>query len=286
LVLYLLNVGVPTRDVENARLKFAILPVDAMIDSVQYSRSMVRLKYWLPPLFLCLLFAAAAAAEASDSYFDLIEAANVSTAGPPRYVGSKVLLSYTPPYPVRLVGARFAHEDFRVFHKYSYNEKGVFVLLLDVPREVDNLLYRISVDGVWMNDPFNPETRVDTVGTTFSRFSLEARPEPPLRSPRIEQDGRVTFVLRSQPGRRVYLVGDFNQWDPFWDRMPEVRPGLYRLSLLLNPGVHYYLYSVDGQNIQDPLNLHNAAMEGTTVSMLAVPAQGGGKLSLYQTGDR
>jgi len=248
---------------------------------------MARLKYRFPPVILCLLLGAASTAAASDSYLEAIEVATVSSAAAPRFVGSKVLLTYETPHRVRLVGARFAHEEFRVFHTYSRNQKGVFVLLLEVPREVETLQYRLSVDGIWMNDPANPETRVDAVGTAFSLFSLQARPEPPLESPLVGPEGLATFVFRSHPGRRVYLVGDFNNWDPFWDRMPEVRPGLYRLSLQLTPGSHFYLYSVDGQDIQDPLNLRNArSTEGNPVSMLVVPPEDEGNFFLYQTGAR
>jgi hypothetical protein len=248
---------------------------------------MARLKYRLSVAYLCLLLAAASSVGGADSYLETVEVANVPAAAPPRFVDTKVLLSFEAPFRVRLVGARFAHEDFRVFHTYSRNEKGVFVLLLDVPRDVERLRYRLCVDGIWMSDPFNPESEVDDLGTAFSVFSLQARPEPPLESPLVAPDGSTTFVFRSQPGRRVCVVGDFNEWDPFWDRMPEIRPGLYRLTVQLTPGIHYYLFSVDGQKIPDPLNLQNArTMEGNSVSMLQVPRKGWDELSLYQTGAR
>jgi hypothetical protein len=244
---------------------------------------MACLKSYRPAVLLSLLLAAAPLAPALESFIQEIEVRNLSSASMPRFLGPLVLLTYQSAHRVRLVGARFAHEDYRIFHTYSRNENGIFLLLLEVPREIETLRYRISVDGMWMNDPFNPEVEVDSFGTAFSVFSLKGRPTPPLQSPQFEPDGATTFVFRSQPGRRVYLVGDFNNWDPFWDRMREVRPGLYRLTLRLTPGRHFYRFSVDGNRLLDPLNLENARdPDGNPVSMLIVPPH----FSLYQTGDR
>jgi hypothetical protein len=156
-----------------------------------------------------------------------------------------------------------------------------------VTPEVSELRYRICVDGVWTYDPMNPSTSTDTFGTVFSLFSLRGRPAPLLRSPKIEPDGSVVFVFRSEPGRRVYLIGDFNKWDPFWDRMAEERPGLYRISLHLTPGTHYYRFSVDGSRLLDPLNLDSARdREGSPVSVVEVPTHPSGNLSLYQNTPR
>jgi hypothetical protein len=248
---------------------------------------MAWLKSCRPAVLLCLLLGAAPLASALESYVQEIEVRNLSSASTPRFLGPLVLLTFQSPHRVRLVGARFAHEDYRIFHTYSRNENGIFLLLLEVPRDVETLRYRISVDGMWMNDPFNPGVEVDDFGTAFSVFSLASRPAPPLQSPRFEADGATTFVFRSQPGRRVYLVGDFNKWDPFWDRMPEVRPGLYRLTLRLTPGRHFYRFFVDGNRLLDPLNLENARdSDGNPVSMLVVPPVPKDNFSLYQTGDR
>ena len=235
---------------------------------------------------LCLVLAAVPLA-AFDSYLQEIEVRSLSTAAAPRFLGTRVLLTYQTGHRVRLVGARFAHEDYRVFHTYSRNENGVFLLLLEVPVGLEELRYRISVDGIWMSDPVNPAVAVDAFGTAFSVFPLHERPAPPLQRPRLEADGSVTFVFRSDPGRRVYLIGDFNQWDPFWDRMTEIQPGLYRITLRLTEGRHYYRFSVDGSRLLDPLNLDSARdPEGNAVSVVDVPPEPAAQLSLYQSAAR
>ena len=233
---------------------------------------------------LCLLFGFAAPLFGLDSYLQDIEVRSLTAASAPRFLGNRVLLTYQSGHRVRLVGARFAHEDYRVFHTYSRNENGVFLLLLEVPADVEELRYRITVDGIWTSDPNSPAAATDAFGTAFSVFPLRGRPTPPLRSPVVDEGGRVTFVFRSDPGRRVYLTGDFNQWDPFWEPMREVRPGLYQTSLRLGPGRHYYRFSVDGNRLLDPLNLDSARdPEGHSVSVVDVPAQPAVNLSLYQS---
>jgi hypothetical protein len=204
---------------------------------------------------------------------------SVERAGPPRFLHRQVLFSFqpaSPERPARLVGASFAHERYAVFHPYLRNANGVFLLLLDVPEGVQTLSYRIAVDGLWTHDPANPQSFADPAGLIFSTFSLEGLPPRSLVSPEILPGGEVTFRFRGQPGRFVALMGEFNRWDPFWEPMPEDprQPGLYQLTLRLPPGPHYYLFSVDGQRVPDPLNVELAQdPEGFRVSTFRVPAR-------------
>ena len=148
----------------------------------------------------------------------------------------------------------------------------MFLLLLDVPEEVQELHYRIVVDGLWINDPFNPQMREDSFGRRFSVFSLDDRPAPPVVSPEIDSGGSVTFLFRTLPGRAVSVAGDFNNWNPFWDRMEETEPGEYTLTVRLPPGPHYYYYVVNGQRVLDPINPDTARdYENYRVSTFHLP---------------
>ena len=204
---------------------------------------------------------------------------SVERAGPPRFLNRQVLLSYmpdSPAHPVRLVAASFEHERYGVFHPYVRNANGVFLLLLDVPEGLESLTYRIAVDGLWTYDPANPQRFDDGSGVVFSTFSLEGLPPRSLISPEVRSEGEVTFRYRGRPGRFVSLIGEFNHWDPFWEPMPEDsrRPGLYQLTLRLPPGPHYYVFSVDGDRVPDPLNVELAEnAEGYRVSTFQVPSR-------------
>lgn len=206
-----------------------------------------------------------------------IEIQNVERAGPPRFLNRQVLLSFQPESaarPARLVGASFEHEGYGVFHPYVRNANGVFLLLLEVPEGLPSLTYRLSVDGLWTHDPANPQRIEDFSGVVLSTFSLEGLPARSLASPEIRPNGEVTFRFRGQPGRFVSLIGEFNRWDPFWEPMPEdpARPGLYQITLRLPPGPHYYVFSVDGERVPDPLNVEMAEdAEGFRVSTFRLP---------------
>jgi hypothetical protein len=202
---------------------------------------------------------------------------SVEHAGPPRFLNRQVLFTYepdSPQHPVRLVGASFQHERYGVLHPYLRNANGVFLLLLDVPQGLESLTYRITVDGLWTYDPANPQRFEDQSGVLFSTVSLQGLPPPSLVSPEVHPGGQVTFRYRGQPGRFVSLIGEFNRWDPYWEPMPEdpQRPGLYQLTLSLPPGPHYYVFSVDGDRVPDPLNVELAEdTEGFRVSTFQVP---------------
>ena len=210
-----------------------------------------RTIYLFSAVFLML---AATSLFGADAHMMEIRIEGIESAGPPQYLNRQVLLSYQTNRPVRLVGARFAHEEYRIFHTYFRNRHGVFLLLLDVPEKVEELHYRIVVDGLWINDPFNPRQREDSFGRRFSVFSLDDRPAPPVMSPEFDSTGQVTFLFRTLPGRAVSVAGDFNNWNPFWDRLEEREAGTYTLTLRIPPGRHFYYYVVNGQRVLDPIN--------------------------------
>lgn len=68
----------------------------------------------------------------------------------------------------------------------------------------------------------------------------------------------VVFRLSVPAGRRVFLVGDFNGWNPTMDRMIE-RDGAHELRLFLLPGMYRYRFIVDGVSLPDPDNPHRDA---------------------------
>jgi hypothetical protein len=209
---------------------------------------------------------------AMDSHLLEVRIRGIERAAAPQYLDRQVLLSYRSDRPVRLVGARFAHEDYRVFHTYFRNENEVFLLLIDVPEEVEELRYRMVVDGLWINDPFNPQVEEDAFGRMFSVFNLRDRPPRAVISPEIRREGSVTFTFQSLPDRAVFVAGDFNNWDPFWHRLEEISPGEYRLTVPMLPGRHFYYFVVNGRRVLDPINEDTARdFEGFQVSTFVLP---------------
>ncbi len=228
-----------------------------------------------------------------------VRLAGMENAEAPRIIDDYILFSYLPQQPQngrapqspvradiygtsadqpaqtvrnpRYVGVVFEHENYRTTHVMFRNEQGVHFVLYRIPEGVTQLRYRFVSDGHWSADPQNPHTYSDAHGVRLSVFDLPERPTE-LRSPLVHADGSVEFTLETAPNRRVTLVGDFNNWDPYMHVMRELEPGLYHIRLRVTSGRHGYQFVGAGRRINDPLNdrrLHSH--DGHDVSELIVP---------------
>ena len=223
-------------------------------------------------LLACMLGCAGRAGAASPLSLD-VAMKSVYDPQPPRMVEDTLILSFRLGGKARFVGVRFAHESWAVLHPCAVNENGVFVLDYPVTEGLREIRYRIVVDGQWMTDPLNANVATDLTGTEFSVFTLEKEPARPVVNPRVERDGSVTFVFRGKAGRRVAIVGDFNNWDPFMDSLSEGEPGAYSVNLRVPPGRHWYYFVSDGRRILDMFNAANAMdPDGGTVSTFTIPS--------------
>ena len=102
-----------------------------------------------------------------------------------------------------------------------------------------NYEYKFKVDDQWILDPANA-TRVPNEHQTGNSFLII--------------DPNFTFHLKGYNNvRKVFLAGDFNNWNP----------GLYTMkhegdewvfSVHLSAGKHLYKFNIDGEWIKDPAN--------------------------------
>ena len=92
-----------------------------------------------------------------------------------------------------------------------------------------------------------------------------------LPSKQTETTNATVFVCQAKPeAREVYLVGEFNNWNPRADRMAKTKNG-FRKTLRLSPGEYQYKFLVDGHWHNDPAaakQVPNAF--GTTNSVIRV----------------
>ena len=72
----------------------------------------------------------------------------------------------------------------------------------------------------------------------------------------------VVFRLEDSGAAKVFLAGDFNNWNPKMDSMVK-RGGAWELRLYLVPGKYRYMFVVDGENMPDPDN-PNRDVDGNT----------------------
>jgi len=62
----------------------------------------------------------------------------------------------------------------------------------------------------------------------------------------------VHFFCEAPKARAVYLVGDFNRWDPSADAMTRRVDGWWFIEVEMVHGHHRYRFLVDGKPMLDP----------------------------------
>ncbi len=82
---------------------------------------------------------------------------------------------------------------------------------------------------------------------------------------RVEQD-EVVFTLRAPGAQEVYLVGDFNLWNPTVERM-RANGEEFEVRLFLVAGEYRYKFVVDGNWIADPDN-PGSAEKGSPIKLI------------------
>ena len=66
---------------------------------------------------------------------------------------------------------------------------------------------------------------------------------------------KIQFSLTAAHAMKVSLVGEFNDWNPEADPMHEDGNGIWTKTKMLPPGNLEYKYWVDGEWMEDPINL-------------------------------
>lgn len=235
------------------------------------------MKRRLPVLILLLILSLSQIwSNEQERYQAVLFARALEAPEPPQIVQGYLVFTYAEPggTPPRYVAAAFRHENYGELHVFSRTEAGLFALIYEMPSDVEDVAYRLIVDGVWTPDPNNPNT-LSEAGAVLSSFSIppEARPGFRTGGPRVE-DGRVRFILRQNAVRGhflagvggssyrfdepfeeldVRLVGSFNDFDPFVHILDFTGDG-YRIDLPLPPGNYGYYFLIEGRRVLDPGN--------------------------------
>jgi hypothetical protein len=84
-------------------------------------------------------------------------------------------------------------------------------------------------------------------------------------------DDEVFFTLVAPGAQNVYLVGDFNNWNPTVERMPQ-SGDVFEISLYLVAGSYRYKFVVDGKWIVDPDNPNSDPSRGSPLVLVEKPA--------------
>ena len=65
---------------------------------------------------------------------------------------------------------------------------------------------------------------------------------------------KVTFSVQAAGAHQVFLMGDFNNWDPKTHPMKKSGGGIWNKTVMLQPGKYEYKFLIDGEWQEDPQN--------------------------------
>jgi len=69
---------------------------------------------------------------------------------------------------------------------------------------------------------------------------------------------QVTFQWTLTEANAVAVVGDFNRWDPNAHLLKKTKDWEWKATLRLKPGKYEYMFVVDGEWREDPVNPNRA----------------------------
>ena len=181
---------------------------------------------------------------------------------------------FTASSSLQRVGISFAHENYAKVHWFQrlmvpkdpadllvngkvsnkidpYEDSGIMFHIEPISADMENMDYRLIIDGLWTTDPTNPIRVSGPSGVVESRFPLPERHMTAL-APAVP--GVYTFSYHAPSGETITVGGSFNNWDPFMYELRETSRGFYTLSLPFPPGTFQYAFFYKGEQIPDPTN--------------------------------
>ena len=242
-------------------------------------------------IFLTIFALNAPLAEAADLESWEFNDTLLSLKGPGAPVFFEDAVIFTAASNHRRVGAAFGHEGFSRVHWFRkllipqdplgapipagkkkpdpYKDSGILFYALELPKDLKELDYRLSIDGLWTVDPANPLTRRDEAGLSYSFLTLPKKNVTPY--PLDGPKGCLSFSFKGPPGQTVTVAGSFNGWDPFMYELKEDSEGMYSLVLPLPAGSYQYVFYHNGERMLDPYNFRRTYNgEGKAVSEIVI----------------
>lgn len=114
-----------------------------------------------------------------------------------------------------------------------------------------------------------PAMKILVLTAALLAQNAAARRPPPLVSPEVDAERRVTFRLRAPDAKKVVASGQFSR-----EKVDLVRDGEGIWTATVGPvapGLYEYSLSVDGVSMIDPANPHIKPMRAPRTSILEVP---------------
>lgn len=227
-------------------------------------------------LLMCVVFSLNAQDAEQDTYARDILISKIDKVGIPYNEGD--FLVFTAEDKFRHVGIAFDFEDFKTIHSFQLLKKtdmenevtqSLYFFIIEVPKSIDSVSYRLVIDGLWTVDPNNPNKIYDKESNiVLSKLDIHREKEPATSIP---SKNMVRFVYMGNPGLRIRLGGTFTNWDSSIYIMQETSPGFYELEIPLPKGTYYYAYYEGITSFVDKTNPERAyTKDGKVASIITV----------------
>jgi hypothetical protein len=177
----------------------------------------------------------------------------------------------------RFIGIAFDFEGYKAIHPFRIRKNhdadgkvtdSLMFYILDRPKYIHSISYRLIVDGLWTTDPLNPDKYYDdNTGILLSRFTSSIITPPETV---VTRENTVHFIYRGKSGENIYLAGSFTNWDPWIYEMQETSPGFYELNLPLPSGTYYYNYYSGMKALTDRTNPKKAYTEDGRIASVII----------------
>ncbi len=200
----------------------------------------------------------------------IIKLKNMKQGQAPFVSHNLLFFAYQGTQSTKAVGIAFESEGFAEIKMLERNAHDVFLYSIPLPTE-GRVAYRYWVDGLWQQDPANPHFYLDNYEVPISLFESEDPSQIRSNNP-IEVTDGYDFYAYFDPGKHVYILGNFNNWDPFISPLQELEPGKYYIRIPhLKPGKYQYYFRVGGLKHLDSRNYRVAVNnQGEKVSVFTV----------------
>ncbi|MBR1720955.1 MAG: isoamylase [Treponema sp.] len=185
---------------------------------------------------------------------------------------------FTAPVMANSIGISFDFEEFRKIHYYqlkkNYGYEGdvtssYYFYILEIPKKISRICYRIVIDGLWTTDPNNK----NVIYNEKENYSLSYVDLPKAEIEITEKldNGMTHFVCHAETGKVIRLGGTFTNWDSWIYEMKETAPGKYEIDLPLHPGTYYYSYYNGIRAFLDETNPNRGySTDGRIVSSITI----------------
>jgi 1,4-alpha-glucan branching enzyme len=144
----------------------------------------------------------------------------------------------------------FMQENRHGIYVYKYEETGEKNIVLR-----DGIYrYLFLIDGIWVKDPQNPKTVYDQYGTELNFFEVHTPVILLKKNPVKLDQNKYIFYYKNSEAKDVYILGDFNNWNPYSHRLRKNKSGIWEIEMDIPPGTYSYSFIVDGAYRKDPLS--------------------------------